>query len=90
MGNNCARSSTLFIDEYFSPFEINGQSAIAKKLSSQKPLAIVQGDHFDGPSLTKPENFCFMNIGVDNLAVCQNIGFAADSLEPEAANNAWR
>jgi hypothetical protein len=31
-----------------------------------------------------------MNVGVDNLAVCQKIGFAADSLETQTANDAWR
>jgi len=78
------------MDENFSPEKMNDQSAILEKLSSQKPLRIVQCDHFNGPPLIEPKNFRFMNVGTHNLSVRQYVGFPADSLETQTANDARR
>ena len=67
------------IDENFSLSEVNCQHAILKKLSSQKPLGIVQRNHFNGSSAVEPKNFCLINVGVHNLAVGQNVSFSADT-----------
>jgi hypothetical protein len=60
---------------------MNCQLAPLKKLCSQKPLGIIQRDHFNGPHVIKPENFCFVDVGVNNLSIRQNVRFSADSLE---------
>lgn len=63
------------------------QLAPLKKLRSQKPFGIIQRDHFDGPHVIEPENFCFVDVGVHNLAVRQNVRFSADSLEAHAMDH---
>ncbi len=70
--------------------EMNIQPAPLQELSSQKSLAIIQRDHFNGPLVIEPENFRFMNVGTHNLSVRQNVGFPADSLETQTTNDARR
>src|SRR5262249_808799 len=65
---------------------MNGQLTSLKKLRTQKPLGIIQRDHFDGPPVIEPENFGFVDFGVHNLSICQNVCFPADSLEAHAMN----
>jgi hypothetical protein len=81
---------SLLIDGYFPPSEMNSQPTPLKKLRSQKPSGIIQRDHFNGPPVIEPEEFRFMNVSVDNLSVCQNIRFPADSLETHAMNDPRR
>ncbi len=82
--------SSLLIDGYFSLSEMNGQHAFSKKLGSQKSLGIIQCDHFNGPSVIEPVNFCFVDVSTHNLSVRQNVGFPADSLETQTTNDARR
>jgi hypothetical protein len=63
---------------------MNRQLASLKKLCSQKPLGTIQRDHFNGPHVIEPENFCFVDVGVHNLSIRQNVRFSADSLEAHA------
>ena len=69
--------------------EMNSQRAPMKKLSSQKPFGIIQGDHFYGASVIEPENFCFVDVSMHNAPVRQNVRFPADLLEIHALNDVW-
>ena len=69
---------------------MNRQLAPLKKLCSQKPLGILQCDHFNGPSVIEPKNFRFMNVSMDYLSIGQNESFPADSLEAHAMNSSLR
>jgi len=65
---------------------MNGQLTSLKKLRSQKPLGIIQRDHFNRPHAIEPEDFCFVDVGVHNLSIRQDLRFSADSLETHAMN----
>jgi hypothetical protein len=84
------RLSSLLLDGYFSFSEMNSQRTRLKKLGSQKPLGIIQRDHFNGPSVIEPENVCFVDVSMHNLSVRQNERFPADALEAHAMNDSQR
>ena len=75
---------SLLTDIDRSLAEMNTQSIRLEELSSQKPLGIVQRDHFNGAFVIEPQDFRFINVRMDNLPVGQNICFSADALEPHA------
>ena len=77
------------VDRYFSFSEMNSQGALLKKLRSQESMGIIQRDDLDAPSVIEPENFSFMNVGVHNLSIRQDVRFPADLLKSHSTNNPW-
>ena len=76
----------FLIDGELSASKMNRQLAPLEKLRSQKPLGIIQRDHFNRPHAIEPENFCFVDVGLHNLSIRQDVRFSADSLETHAMN----
>lgn len=65
---------------------MNRELTLSEQLSSQQSLRIVQGNYFNRPATIEPIDFSFINIGVDDLPIGQNVGLSANALEAQAAD----